>query len=148
MIADFSPALAMTLVSATDGIAVETRLPVVLVDDDDAVRSVLCFSLRRLGCKVESFATGIDALKWLEDNRCCFVLTDLFMPDIDGIEVIRWLRLHRPETRVAAISGDEHQARSLFTTAGFAESLPVLSKPFTYSDLEDLVAQMAEPGRR
>lgn len=120
------------------------RHRVVLVDDDDAVRTVLGISLRRLGFEVVAFSQGADALAHVQAEACRFVLTDLFMPDVDGLQLACWLQVHRPGTGVALVSGDEAQARALFRTAGLPEDLPVLCKPFTLDQLEALVKRLVE----
>jgi DNA-binding NtrC family response regulator len=118
------------------------RHRVVLVDDDETVRAVLGFSLRRFGFDVEGFGCGREALDYLQRDTCRFVLTDLHMPDVDGLQLARWLGTHRPGIGVALITGDEDRARQLLAHAGLPADFPVLCKPFTVERLDDLVRHL------
>lgn len=114
-----------------------------LVDDDEAVRVVASFCLRRLGWEVEVFADGLDARKWLEANDCRCVLTDLRMPGYDGVRLLQWLHRDRPDTGLVAISGDDLLARQRLRLAGLPESLSILGKPFSFEQLESLAHRFA-----
>lgn len=114
----------------------------VVVDDDDTVRSVLGFALRRLGFDVESFPCAREALGFLGRETCRFVLTDLHMPEVDGIQLAHWIGIHRPNVGVAVMSGDEDCARRLIGAAGHSSEIPVLCKPFTVERLDALVCHL------
>lgn len=115
----------------------------VLIDDDESVRAVASFFLRHLGWELETFASGLEALAWLETNACGGVITDLHLPDYDGVRLLQWIHCHRPETGVAVISGDGLLARHRLRQAGLPESLPVLAKPFSLAELEKVTLHFA-----
>lgn len=122
-----------------------------LVDDDDAVRNVTRGMLERLGCRVFVARDGFEALARYDAERehIRLVLLDLSMPGMDGVEVLRELRLHDPELRVVLMSG--------YAGPGFDERLQpgelagFLQKPYSLAALcQALVAAFEErsPGHR
>jgi CheY-like chemotaxis protein len=80
---------------------------ILVVDDEYAVRNVLGLSLTHLGYKVETAASGLDALdKFAEaEGRYDLVILDLLMPGLSGEEVFNRLRRLRPDLRVLIVSG-------------------------------------------
>jgi PAS domain S-box-containing protein len=80
---------------------------ILLVDDDDAVRTVLSEQLRDLGMEVETASSGRQAIKQLRRNGRAYdlLLTDYAMPGLNGIETIRSVREVRPEIRAILMTG-------------------------------------------
>ncbi|HET7823538.1 MAG TPA: response regulator transcription factor [Ornithinibacter sp.] len=66
---------------------------VLVVDDDETIRRTLRINLRARGYEVEEVASGRDALSTVEDAPPDLVILDLGLPDVDGVEVLRRLRL-------------------------------------------------------
>ena len=111
-------------------------LPTVLVADDDrSIRTVLTQALGRAGYQVRATASAATLWRWVEDGEGDVVITDVIMPDENGLDLIPRIRRIRPELPVIVMS-----AQSTLTTAvqatqrGAFEYLP---KPF---DLGDLLA--------
>src|SRR5579875_1765035 len=111
-------------------------MPTVLVADDDrSIRTVLTQALGRSGYQVRSTGNAATLWRWVEDGQGDLVITDVVMPDENGLDLIPRIRRVRPELRVVVMS-----AQSTLTTAvkaaqrGAFEYLP---KPF---DLEELIA--------
>ena len=65
---------------------------ILVVEDDVAIRDMLCFSLRQSGFECESVGDAEQALKYLEKQQAKLILLDWMLPGIDGIEFIRRLR--------------------------------------------------------
>lgn len=65
---------------------------VMIVDDSSSLRQVVRFTLEQAGYEVLEAADGQEALEKLALNRVKMVITDLFMPRMDGIELIRRMR--------------------------------------------------------
>lgn len=65
---------------------------IVIVDDSESIREVVGFTLINAGHKVLSAVDGVDALKHFEGGHVDLVVTDLHMPNMDGIELIREIR--------------------------------------------------------
>ncbi len=111
-------------------------LPTILVADDDrSIRTVLTQALGRAGYQVRATASAATLWRWVEDGEGDVVITDVIMPDENGLDLIPRIRRIRPELPVIVMS-----AQSTLTTAvqatqrGAFEYLP---KPF---DLADLLA--------
>ena len=116
---------------------------ILLVDDDDALRSVLRRALERAGYMVFEAADGRAALRVIAEGPVALVITDLVMPDMEGLELIRSLRRSHPVLPVIVISGG--------TGPGMEDYLPVakllgaahiLTKPFELPQLIDAVRSL------
>ena len=78
---------------------------ILLVEDDRAVRDLLYTQLVAAGYEVQVAADGTDGLRTYRDRRPDLVVTDLIMPEMEGIQMMRELRRENPGVRVIAISG-------------------------------------------
>lgn len=67
---------------------------VLIVDDFEGIRKMVEISLKNAGYQVLSAINGKDALKYLENNQINLVVTDLIMPELDGIGLTREIRKH------------------------------------------------------
>ena len=111
---------------------------VLLVDDDDAVRTILGEQLRELGLTVEAVADSDSAMALLNDSDNAFdlMLTDFAMPGRNGVETIRLAQAARPELRTLLMTGYADEE----TVAGIRATIPVLRKPI---DMDELVKALA-----
>ncbi len=75
-----------------------------LIDDDPSVRHSIAAQMEANGFTVYQAESGQQGLDWLQDNRPLAVLTDLRMPDIDGL-ILEFIRENAPEVPVIVISG-------------------------------------------
>jgi len=115
---------------------------VLVVDDEPSVLFALSEGLsdRRGGVRVVTAANGIEAVAVLEAEPVDLVLTDLRMPDMDGFELLAFLRRNHPSVPVilmTALGSDETSAR-----LGTAGSFECLAKPFHLPDLKRKIAEM------
>jgi two-component system nitrogen regulation response regulator GlnG len=108
---------------------------ILVADDDRSIRTVLGQALTRSGYQVRTTGTASTLWRWVEDGEGDLVITDVVMPDENGLDLIPRIRRIRPDLRILVMS-----AQSTFTTAlkaaqrGAFEYLP---KPF---DLNELLA--------
>ncbi|MDD2703997.1 MAG: nitrogen regulation protein NR(I) [Acidocella sp.] len=111
-------------------------LPTVLIADDDrSIRTVLTQALGRAGYQVRATSSAATLWRWVEDGEGDVVITDVIMPDENGLDLIPRIRRIRPELPVIVMS-----AQSTLTTAVQATqrgAFDYLPKPF---DLTDLLA--------
>src|SRR5262245_36296162 len=108
---------------------------ILVADDDRAVRTVLSQALGRLGHDVRTTGTAATLWQWIQDGAGDLVITDVVMPDQNGLDLIPRIRKVRPELRVIAMS-----AQTTLLTAVKANergAFEYLPKPF---DLNELVA--------
>ena len=78
---------------------------ILIVDDEEGIRKVLGISLSDMGYKVISAENGETALKLFRNIKPQIVLTDIKMPNMDGIELLRCLKKEAPDTEVIMITG-------------------------------------------
>ncbi len=81
------------------------RLSILIVDDFEEIQILVAHWLRSRGHQVTCASTGEAAIKLLEQERFDLVITDVMMPDGDGLDVIREFKHQRSPTRVLAITG-------------------------------------------
>src|SRR5277367_2764758 len=110
--------------------------PTVLVADDDrSIRTVLTQALGRNGYQVRATGHAQTLWRWVEEGEGDLVITDVMMPDDNGLDLLPRIRRARPELRVVVMS-----AQSTLMTAVKATqrgAFDYLPKPF---DLKDLLA--------
>lgn len=112
---------------------------VLIVDDEPAVLFALSEALadRRRGVKVATAANGHEAVAILESERVDLVVTDLRMPQMDGFELLAWLRRGFPHLPVMVMTGFRAE-----TAARLDDGLEVLEKPFDVGDLKRKVSDL------
>jgi two-component system chemotaxis response regulator CheY len=117
---------------------------VLLIDDDPACRRAARMMLERSGFEVAEAADGADGLKAFRQGGADVVLCDLFMPDVDGLEVIRRLREEAPAARVVAVSGGGNSGDAdLLDVARLLGAAGTLHKPFRREELACAVREAA-----
>ncbi len=109
---------------------------ILLVDDDEVFRSMLRRTLQRRGYDVIEAAEGGAALRALSGATVDLVITDIVMPDTEGIETIRTLRRTHPELKIIAMSGGGRvEPESYLETAKAFGAVCVFRKPFDNKEL-------------
>ena len=113
---------------------------ILLAEDDDSMRAFLVRALERAGYDVCPFADGVQAYERLKEEPFTLLLTDIVMPEMDGIELARKASELDPELKIMFITG--FAAVTLNTDAGAPQDARVLSKPFHLKDLVTQVDQL------
>lgn len=113
---------------------------ILVVDDEPAIRRVLAASLRRAGYEVAEAGDGAEAARVLDRQPFDLVVTDIVMPEREGLETIQLIRRDHPDTRIIAISAPSNDdylraARSFGAARTFR-------KPFSLADVTDAVAEL------
>lgn len=109
---------------------------ILVVDDEPIVRELVRKTLERVDHEVAEAEDGEVALKLSKKQPFDLVIADLFMPVMDGLQLIVQLREESPNTKVVAISGSVYERKPRFLEiAGRMESVITLAKPFTPEDL-------------
>ena len=111
-------------------------LRILLAEDDESMRVYLTRALERVGYAVTAVDRGTAALPLLESEPFDLLLTDIVMPEMDGIELAQKAAAVAPDIRVMFITGFAAVALKAGKAAPDAK---VLSKPF---HLRDLVAEV------
>jgi response regulator RpfG family c-di-GMP phosphodiesterase len=118
---------------------------VLVVDDEPRLRQALVRLMERDGFACESAGTGVEALAVLEARPVALLLTDVTMPEMDGVTLLRTVRERWPDTAVVMITGVTEvdvAVRCLSTGA-----MDYLSKPFHLDEVRARVRQVLERRR-
>jgi len=107
---------------------------ILLVDDEEGIRKVLSILLADMGYQVLTATTGAEALRTFEKLRPPIVLTDIKMPEMDGIELLRNLKKISPDTEVIMITG--HGDMDLAIKSVKYEATDFVTKPINDEILE------------
>ena len=116
---------------------------VLVIDDEPALREILSQVLTDAGHRVIGAGNGKEASKALATSAFDVVLTDVIMPEKDGMQVISEVRKNFPEVRIIAMSGGGHVSRDQYLK--IAKGLgahAVLEKPFANQKLLDTIEEL------
>jgi two-component system, NtrC family, nitrogen regulation response regulator GlnG len=112
---------------------------VLIADDDRSIRTVLTQALGRSGYQVRSTSNAATLWRWVEEGEGDLVITDVVMPDENGLDLIPRIRRVRPELRVIVMSAQS----TLMTAVKAAQrgAFEYLPKPFDLQELLNVVAR-------
>lgn len=116
---------------------------ILIVDDDPVVLTLVEETLSPHGHQLRSVQNGHAAVASLQDGPYDLIIADLFMPGMDGFELIKAVRALHPEQKILTISGYGQTSSSGVDYLEFAENLganEILEKPFRPDDLLKKVA--------
>ncbi len=124
---------------------------ILVVDDTLEMREVLAFVLEEEGYLVHLAANGLEGLGILEKHSVDLVISDIFMPDMDGFELSMEIRTLYPELKLVLISGGgSHSAKTASSydpiQAGQDLVKPdrVLKKPFEPEDVIEMTQTLLQ----
>lgn len=120
---------------------------ILIIDDDPRVLSAVSRILEADGHEVTTAPNGRDALRWFAGSPTDLVITDVYMPEMDGIEFVMKLRETYPETPVIAMSGGSALSKELVLAATKALGAAVtMEKPLTQDLILSAVAEALGTG--
>ena len=115
---------------------------ILIIDDDPLMVDVLREMLEHAGYDVRTALGGADGIKAYHDSQANVVITDLIMPNKDGVSVIADLKKEFPGSRIIAMSGTPDVEK--YAKAVAAEVNRIIIKPFESDELLDAVAQLID----
>ena len=122
---------------------------VLVADDDRTIRTVLTQALTRAGCKVHATSSLTTLMRWVGEGKGDVVISDVVMPDGNGLEMLPKIAQDRPGLPVIVISAQNTIMTAI--KAAEAEAYDYLPKPFDLPDLMKRTARALErsgPARR
>src|SRR5436309_4390216 len=128
-----------------EGEVMEDHPTILLIEDELQLRNNLQTLLQSAGYQVMIAANGVQGMQQLQEQAVDLVITDLVMPDIDGFEVMDYLRVHSPETVVVAITGYVSSESAI--TALRKGAYDYLTKPLDVDLMYSVVARALEKVR-
>jgi len=118
---------------------------VVVIDDQEPIRRIVRRALEQAGHQVLDAEDGELGLQLLERHAVDVVLSDIFMPGMDGIQMLRQIRKQYPAVKVIVMSGgDSSGMLDLRRDAELLGAVKSLSKPFTTHEIVAVVNSVLE----
>ena len=114
---------------------------ILVIDDDPQIRRMVARILTREGHTVHEAADGRAGIELFHQLRPALVITDIVMPDTEGIETIRELRRGAPTIPILAISGSGNNPVYLRAATGLGAAA-ALEKPFSANELHAAVENL------
>jgi two-component system nitrogen regulation response regulator GlnG len=122
-----------------------TAPTILLADDDSAIRTVVSQALGRAGYEVKAAGNAATLWRWVSDGEGDLVITDVIMPDENGLDLVPRIRSLRPELRIIVMSAQNTLLTAVKATErGAFEYLP---KPFDIDKLIRIVKRGLESPR-
>lgn len=118
------------------------KIDIIVAEDDPMCREMLEELIRREGFSVRAAADGVEALALIEEREPDLLITDIMMPQKDGLELILSLRKHHSNVKVIAISGGIASSAGNFCFLKTAKKLGAVStlrKPFSKIELYNTI---------
>jgi len=121
---------------------------VLVVDDNSDMRSFLKLVLERAGFEAQVAADGQRALDLQRERPADVLITDIFMPESDGIELIARFKSGFPQVKIIAMSGGGHVSKKDYLPVAKAIGADgVLQKPFAAETLLRMLQDLVANGR-
>ena len=118
---------------------------ILLIDDNDQIRTLLRRVLEEAGYFVMDAANGREGLRQFRQTPVALVITDLLMPDSDGLEVTMTLRRESPHVKIIALTGGAGEP-NLLQVAKLLGAHRTMKKPLEMTELLKAVQQELQEG--
>jgi CheY-like chemotaxis protein len=116
---------------------------ILVIDDDESLRHMISSGLVAMGHEVLQAESGRQALAKFGSNKIDLVITDVLLPDIDGLELIPQFRKLSPSTKIIAISGGGRVGpKAYLGTAKMLGAERTVAKPFSPLQLQNAVTDL------
>jgi len=121
-------------------------ISILLVDDDDQFRGMLSEALTGEGFQVREASDGRQGIRFYEEQSTDIVITDLVMPEKEGLEIIGEIKRLYPGVKIIAMSGGgrtgaKHNFLKLAKALGAQRTL---AKPFLHREMLEAITQVLE----
>ncbi len=118
---------------------------ILVVEDDDELRRLVCRRLTMAGHQVAEAPNGLAATRQIQEHVPELIISDIVMPDMDGLELIRNLQKEHPQLKVLAVTGGGTTDPALrLTLAKRFGAADTLYKPFSLDELLEKVSILLE----
>jgi CheY-like chemotaxis protein len=118
---------------------------ILIIDDDDGFREMLHEMLEREGFIIFSAPDGAEGIKIYMKENPELVITDIIMPEKEGLETILELKKNAPELKIIAISGGgRSQPGDYLRIAKYFGAIKTLAKPFSKIEILEAISEVME----
>ena len=120
---------------------------ILLVDDEPLIIETLSNAITRKGHAVVTATNGVEAMEKFREGQFDLVITDIIMPDKEGIELIMEMNRHTPGVKIVAISGGGRTGNVEFLKmAKKLGAIAAIKKPIRLSEFDSVLSQsLGEP---
>ena len=119
---------------------------ILLIDDDDSLRTMLRLTLSHFGHTVIEARNGKEGLELFARANADLVMTDIVMPEVEGLEVLMELRKKEPPVKIIAMSGGGRvSATDYLRIARQMGAAQVLAKPFSNEAMMAAINELVPP---
>lgn len=118
------------------------RIRLLVIDDDDSGREALTMLLRSVGYDVTSAATGLGALDLIDREQYQVIVSDLFLPDKNGFDILQSVQKVSPVTEVIVVTG--HASAQSAVRAMKEGAFDYITKPIDFDELKIVVSKALE----
>lgn len=119
-----------------------SHITILLVDDEEDIRTVLGMALTDLGYDVMTASNGKEGLRLFRQHQPPIVVTDIKMPDIDGVTLLKRIKSENPDVEVVMITG--HGDMDVAIQSFQHEAIDFITKPIDVNDLESALNRVHE----
>lgn len=117
-------------------------IKILVIDDDDSGREALTMLLKSAGYAVASAATGGEALELIDQNLYQVIVSDLFLPDTSGFDILQNVQKTSPTTEVIVVTG--HASAQSAVRAMKEGAFDYITKPIDFDELKIVVLKALE----
>jgi CheY-like chemotaxis protein len=121
---------------------------ILVIDDDDLMRAFVVALLEKRHYSVVSANNGLAGIARVSDSEFDLVVTDMVMPDMEGLETIKHIRRHKPTIKILAVSGGGSTKGDYLKDASSVGANAVLAKPFEPAQFLKIVSDLTKASRR
>ena len=121
--------------------AMPTRGRALIVEDDPAIRKLVEKLLRRSGIEIDTASDGRHAIEKIRNNRYSVLILDLMVPEVNGFEIIDFVKQNRIDVPIAVVSAVSQQA---LTNLDLDVVKVVISKPFDVHEFTTAIVALCE----
>ncbi len=116
---------------------------ILVIDDEQYILLMLKKMLEKAGYDVDIAINGEEGLRYYEKYPADLIITDIVMPEKEGLETIRELKNHNPDIKIIAISGGGRvDAKEYLESARLFGASKVFSKPFAQGEIVNAVQEL------
>jgi CheY-like chemotaxis protein len=115
---------------------------ILLIDDEEPFRSVLRQVLRNAGYEVVEASNGAEGIRYFYEKPADMIITDIIMPEKEGIETIIELKKAHPDVKLIAMSGGGWYGTDIDFDMAKKLGAHTLNKPFALQELLDVVSEL------
>ena len=114
----------------------------VIVEDSDCIREAIVFALQKSGFEGRSATNGLEAIAILNGEKFDMVLTDYYMPGMNGLELIKWMRGSEQYKRLPVVVLTTENQRDIILQAKNAGATGWIHKPFEIEKLTQTIRRI------